>query len=332
MRYQVDHIAVPGQKTGEAEFREYILDPVSVEPKRLRPAVIVCPGGGYWFCSDREAEPIVMQFLSMGCHSFCLYYSVAPENHFPVSLWEAAKAVALVRAHSEEWLVDPEQIYVCGFSAGGHLACSLGMFWNRGFVYEPLGLTAEQVKPNGMILGYPVITSGEFAHRGSFECLLRKEGQKLTVDAYFRQYVDALAGEAESAAKTAGAPCAGQQADTAAQGSAAVRLGCTEAESRTAMDEFVSLEKKASADSPRAFVWHTFEDGAVPVENSLFLVSALRSCGVNAELHIFPKGDHGLALANEETSVPEGRQLMPAVQEWIPLVRTWIEGWKPSRV
>ena len=102
MRYQVEHIAVPGQQTGTAEFREYILDPVSVAPKRLRPAVLVCPGGGYAFCSDREAEPVVMQFLSMGYHCFCLYYSVAPENHFPVSIWEAAKAVAIVREHSEE--------------------------------------------------------------------------------------------------------------------------------------------------------------------------------------------------------------------------------------
>lgn len=310
MRYQVEHIAVPGQQTGTAEFREYILDPVSVAPKRLRPAVVVCPGGGYAFCSDREAEPVVMQFLSMGYHCFCLYYSVAPENHFPVSIWEAAKAVAMVREHSEEWLVDPEQIYICGFSAGGHLACSLGMFWNRKFVWEPLGLMAEQVRPDGMILGYPVISSGPFAHRGSFECLLRTEGQKMTVEEYFREYVDPLAGVPD--------------------GSDAVRMGCTEEESRGTMEDFVSLELRVTKDSPRAFLWHTFTDGSVPVENSLFLASALRRCGVNVEMHIFPQGGHGLSLANAETSVPGSAQLVPAVQEWMPLVHTWIEGWKQT--
>ena len=310
MRYQVEHIAVPGQQTGAAEFREYILDPVSVAPKRLRPAVVVCPGGGYAFCSDREAEPVVMQFLSMGYHCFCLYYSVAPENHFPVSIWEAAKAVAIVREHSEEWLVDPEQIYICGFSAGGHLACSLGMFWNRKFVWEPLGLTAEQVRPDGMILGYPVISSGPFAHRGSFECLLRTEGQKMTAEEYFRKYVGPLAGVPD--------------------GSDAVRMGCTEEESRGTMEDFVSLELRVTKDSPRAFLWHTFTDGSVPVENSLFLASALRRCGVNVEMHIFPQGGHGLSLANAETSVPGSAQLVPAVQEWMPLVHTWIEGWKQT--
>ncbi len=303
MRYQVEHITVPGQQTGTAEFREYILDPVSVAPKRLRPAVVVCPGGAYRFCSDREAEPVVMQFLAMGYHCFCLYYSVAPENHFPVSLMEAAKAVATVREHSEEWLVDPEQIYICGFSAGGHLACSLGMFWNRRFVYGPLGLTAEQVRPDGMILGYPVITSGPNAHRGSFENLLGREGQQATVDEYFRQYLPAP-----------------EEWD----------VGYTAEEASETMEAFVSLEQKASSASPRTFVWHTYEDGGVPVENSLMLASALRRCGVNVELHIFPKGGHGLSLANEETSVPGSAQLVPAVQAWISLVHTWIEGWKQT--
>ena len=66
----------------------------------------------------------------------------------------------------------------------------------------------------------------------------------------------------------------------------------------------------------------------MPVENSIMLAAALRRCGVNVELHIFPKGGHGLSLANAETSVPESAQLMPAVQEWIPLVRAWIDGWR----
>ena len=98
-------------------------------------------------------------------------YSVAP-SRFPTAVKELALAVALVREHSQEWHVDPERIFVCGFSAGGHLACSLGVFWNREFLWKSLGKEPEQIRPNGMILGYPVISSGPFAHVGSFKRLL----------------------------------------------------------------------------------------------------------------------------------------------------------------
>ncbi len=94
------------------------------------------------------------------------------------------------------------------------------------------------------------------------------------------------------------------------------------------MEEFVSLELQVSPAMPKTFLWHTFEDGAVPVENSLMLASAIRQNGVNLELHIFPKGKHGLSLANEETSVPGGAQNVPAVQAWVPLVRAWIGEWR----
>ncbi len=154
-----------------ASLAAYVLDPVSVSPDRRRPAVIICPGGGYEHLSDREGEPVAMQFLSMGFHAFVLHYSLAPYG-FPLSLMELAMAVSHIRSHGEEWLVDPEKIVVCGFSAGGHLACSLGAFWNQEFLYGPLGLDMDGIRPNGMILGYPVITAGKYCHAGSMKNLL----------------------------------------------------------------------------------------------------------------------------------------------------------------
>ena len=76
------------------------------------------------------------------------YYNCAPAA-FPCALLELAKSVSIVRSHAAEWNIDPEKILVAGFSAGGHLAASLGCFWNQSFVYEPLGLLAEDIRPNG---------------------------------------------------------------------------------------------------------------------------------------------------------------------------------------
>lgn len=71
----------------------------------------------------------------------------------------------------KEWHIDTDKILVQGFSAGGHLAASYGMFWSEKFLSEEVGVSTQMLKPNGMILCYPVITSGEYAHRSSFEKL-----------------------------------------------------------------------------------------------------------------------------------------------------------------
>jgi acetyl esterase/lipase len=109
----------------------------------VRPAVLVFPGGGYYACSDREAEPIALSFLAEGYQSFILRYSLGNNATFPRPLNDAEEALELIRSHAEEWAVDPEKIAVCGFSAGGHLAAALG--------------TMGRVRPNAMILGYPCI-------------------------------------------------------------------------------------------------------------------------------------------------------------------------------
>lgn len=174
MKYERLKITVPGQQAGAVNLNAYLLDAISIAPTKARPAVLICPGGGYADCSDREQEPVAMKFLSMGCHAFVLQYSVSP-HRFPVALLEVAQAVATIREHADEWHVNPDALVVCGFSAGGHLACSIGTFWNHPVAYEAIGRTPKQVKPNGLILCYPVITSGEFGHVRSFQNLLGAE-------------------------------------------------------------------------------------------------------------------------------------------------------------
>jgi acetyl esterase/lipase len=234
--------------------------------------IVICPGGGYEFTSDREAEPIAIRMIGMGFHACILRYSVKPAV-FPSALHQLAKVIGLIREHADEWNVDTNKIIVLGFSAGGHLAASLGVFWNKEFLTENLEFTKEQMKPNGLILCYPVITSGESAHRGSFLALLgaQYEDQKLL--------------------------------------------------------DFVSLEKQVSTETPPTFLWHTNTDVAVPVENSFMFANALLKNKVSLEMHIYPKGVHGLSLGTEETKrVDNELHLQPEVENWIDMAGRWVKG------
>ena len=95
-----------------------------------RPAIVICPGGGYRHLSQREAEPIALRFLMEGFNTFIVWYRIAP-NRFPLPQQDAAAAMAYVRAHAQEFLTDPNRIAIAGFSAGGHLAGSIGTLWHR---------------------------------------------------------------------------------------------------------------------------------------------------------------------------------------------------------
>lgn len=128
--------------------------------------------------SDREAEPVAMQFLAMGYHTAILRYSVSPAV-YPEALLQAGKAVSWLKEQEDKYGIDPDKIVVMGFSAGGHLAGNYGVSWRKPFVREALGVEEEMLRPAGLILCYPVITSGEKAHKGSFEALLGERLEEL---------------------------------------------------------------------------------------------------------------------------------------------------------
>ena len=253
--------------------------------ERNRPMIVICPGGGYEHVSPREGEAIALQFMTTGAHAAVLRYDVSGQGaEFPQHLLELAASVAYVRKHAAEYCIDPDKILVAGFSAGGHLAASLGCFWKEKWLEELMqaetGATMKDYQPNGEILAYPVITSGEFAHRGSF--------------------VKIMGSEAE-------------------QGYAPLGLSATE------LEEKLSLEKQVTSDFPPTFMWHTFEDGAVPLENYLFFAEALRKAGVNFEYHVFPHGGHGYALATKETAMKEGKEINDQCAQWIDLFKSWMK-------
>jgi acetyl esterase/lipase len=243
------------------------LDTYILSGNKKRPAVLICPGGGYQYTSEREAEPIALKFNAAGYHAFVLYYSTAPSMH-PQPLLDLSRAMCIVKENSEAWNIAADNITVCGFSAGGHLVGSLGVHWNKPYLEVP-GITIGVNKPNSLILSYPVISSGEFAHRGSFNNLL------------------------------------GLDADEAAL-------------------KEMSLEYQVSEITPPTFLWHTFADGAVPVENTLLFAQGLRKNNIPFELHIYPEGPHGLSLATEETAA-ENMGTFPHVATWMELCIQWLK-------
>ena len=155
----------------------YFLDSsIEMRPNEKRPVIQMCPGGGYEMTSDREAEPMAMQFLAMGYHVAILRYSVCPVR-YPAALLQVAESVLYLKEHADEYHIDPEKIVVQGCSAGGHLAANYGIAWNSPFLTKLMGMEndPERLCVAGLLLCYPVITSGEKAHEESFRNLLGEQ-------------------------------------------------------------------------------------------------------------------------------------------------------------
>ena len=149
------------------------------------------------------------------------------------------------------------------------MAASYCVAWNQKWLAQALGTESGMLRPGGLILGYPVITAGEYAHQGSFENLLGKDYE-------------------------------------------------------TGKEE-LSLEKLVHQDMPRTFIWHTFEDDVVPVQNSLMMVQALAASHIPTEFHMFEKGGHGIALANRLTGGADGYGVGTGCEKWMELAHQWME-------
>lgn len=159
---------VPGSDGQVTGYLHTPITEMSVHRERF-PAVVLCPGGAYAMCSQREEDPVALEFLARGYQVFTLVYSVGEKAKEFRPLIELSETVRLIREHEAEYGVDPEKIAVCGFSAGGHLAASLGVLWNDPQLLGVYDNRGGLNRPNAMILGYPVITADEFAHVESIQ-------------------------------------------------------------------------------------------------------------------------------------------------------------------
>lgn len=235
---------------------------ITAYPSASKGAVVLFPGGAYVGRADHEG-PLTAKWLnSIGITAFVVDYRVAPYKH-PAQISDAMRAVKLVRANAKKYGIDKDKIAVMGFSAGGHLAGSVAVHYDKQ-MYEPTDkVDKESCRPDACILCYPVIDMLEFRHDVSRVSLL---GERVA------------------------------QEDK----------------------ELMSLQLHVTKNTPKTFLWHTSEDNAVPVQNTLLYATALANANVPFEVHIYPHGCHGLGLA----SLPE--KLNPHVAQWKDSLDKWL--------
>ena len=135
--------------------------------------VLVCPGGGYARLSDvKEGSDVAKWLNTLGISAFVLKYRLGMRYHQPNQLLDAARALRTIRARAKEWNLDEKRVGILGFSAGGHLASTLGTHFDAGKADATDAIERVSSRPDLMILVYPVITMGEFTHQGSKKNLL----------------------------------------------------------------------------------------------------------------------------------------------------------------
>ena len=257
-----------------------------------RPIVLICPGGAYLSCSDREAEPVAMAFAAMGYHTAVLRYSTygeeafasgfqnmkeKPECCYPAQMREIGHAVMLLKEHSAEWLIDDKKVIICGFSAGAHNCAMYATNWFRPIITEHFKKDQEMFRPAACILGYCLS-----------DYVYMKEN---TTDKLFFE------------------------------GSNQAFLG-----TKTPSDELleqVSPARNVTKLTPPTFLWATSADAMVPVQHSLRMAHALADCHVPFELHVFEEGPHGLSLATQASAASK-HQIYPDAAKWVGLVDAWL--------
>jgi acetyl esterase/lipase len=149
-----------------AYLKTYVFPCRDIAPKD---AILIIPGGGYGHVSlEREGEAIAVAYAAKGLSAFVLNYTVPPKNE-DAPLLEAAAAFAYIKKHAKEYSINPDRIFVIGFSAGGHLAGTLSTKYAE--AEKTLGFSEGFLRPAGTIYGYPVVTAMCETHVGSYENL-----------------------------------------------------------------------------------------------------------------------------------------------------------------
>jgi acetyl esterase/lipase len=268
---------------------------------RKRPLILICPGGAYLACSDREGEPIALRFAAMGYHAFVLRYStysdgalgflpltrdvsnlsVNPKSVHPAPMRDIGKAFTIIHDHADEWAVDTDKITLCGFSAGAHNCAMYSVYWHDPIIYEHLGGEPKTFRPAAAILGY-----------GIYDYHLM-----------FGEIPDPFA--------------------QAMSDAASIAFFGTKSPTEEMLDA-ASPAFLVTKNTPPTFLWATAADELVPVKNTTRMANALAQAGVPFEVHIFEEGQHGLSLADQASS-GSLLEIDADAEKWVGLVDAWLK-------
>ncbi|WP_129778432.1 alpha/beta hydrolase [Peristeroidobacter soli] len=270
----------PGDAPGASDFKPQPLPPDSppvflrnvlkpdlhvFRPERANGhAVLVIPGGAYWFVSvANEGAELAERLTPMGITVFVLTYRLPGEgwkHRADVPLQDAQRAMRVIRSNASRFAIDADKVSVLGFSAGGHLAATLATSYADPAYARVDSADELSAQPLAVALIYPVITmDAKWTHEMSRKLLL------------------------------------GDQPSDA------------EIQRRSA-------ERHVSAGTPPGFVVHAYDDEAVPVENSIRFVDAMRAAKRPVEAHFLQQGGHAFGVGIPGTSS----------DEWTPTFAKWL--------
>jgi acetyl esterase/lipase len=209
-------------------------------------AMVICPGGAYTHLAPHEGNDYALWLNQHGVTCFVLKYRLGSSGYrHPAEFEDVTRAMRMVRANVADWNIDPRRIGIMGSSAGGHLASTLMTHFDSGDTNSPDPIERQSSRPDIGILCYPVITMGEFTHKGSHDMLLGTNPPPELV-------------------------------------------------------KLLSNELQVTTNTPPCFIWCTYEDRTVPIENELMFAAALRKSHVPFDLHIYQKGGHGMGLGDRK--------------------------------
>lgn len=167
------------------QFIPNVVTYIHEEDDRTRPAMIVVPGGGYSLVSATEGELVAKEFYRKGFNAFVVTYTTNLLKKSPLKLQplrDLSKAVMFVRKNAEQFNIEPTNVVICGFSAGGHLCGSLAVHYNAQELILDRGYEGINNRPDAVILSYPVISSGEYGHKDSFISLFGYDATEEELD------------------------------------------------------------------------------------------------------------------------------------------------------
>lgn len=268
---------------------------ITYKKYKKKPAMIICPGGAYLIHATKEGEPVAVEFMQAGFQCFVLCYSIgtdrehpekgiSPEAKYPIQVLQLMEAMHLLHEHADEWKIDEEQIFVSGFSAGGHVAASLAVRWNDPKLLEQLDFTpkGKELKPAGAVLGYPMLRLNQdfFMEKESVEQEMKENTKKLYQTIFHTDEPDEK------------------------------------------QKESVNLLNYISENTAPAFLWNCIDDPVVNYTNAMDYVNKCVKNGVACEYHLFSQGGHGLSV-NTELTVMDEREIDFSVTQWKLLAIEW---------